>query len=569
MLNGDFFKAKSVLSDEDVAMLRAYNAEIERGINPQMAYYTTMQDASDAAANMASAARGAAVDIAAIPKVSKAAELGLKALSVASNMLLSIGISMAISALAKGVDYLIHRQEKLKEALDESVNKFSTATEELKSLEDKVETTSQKIVELQKLADNGSISISGEAELNTLKKTNKELARKVSLKQQEQAQNARQVLKDSGKNANSKIQSKYKGHYNSSGERFDYENITPDEELEEAIKAYTSYFNNAEKFAGTNMEGWYNDQAEAAKNRIEEMYGLISPSIEAYEKLIEVGVELSGADKVRYEQLKTAQDSYAAYIYTLNGTKEAFEGLNAEQQRNIILNRLIKQGLSEDIAKAILGNISDGDLDKFWDKDFTFTPSEMKDNETAEEYGKRYAEAWLKGLQDVDSDSASSAVDKITSSFDELSKSIDEVQSAYETVSSVMREYNETGIMTVDSLQSLLSLDNKYLAMLFDENGQLDLTSEALKRHSIELIRNMTLKKMADYVSYIDSLGVEAAEHLLNASAIQEETQSYEEYIKTLLMGSAVFGELSDGAQTKFANQLMWMVKVSEASIQD
>lgn len=108
--------------------------------------------------------------------------------------------------------------------------------------------------------------------------------------------------------------------------------------------------------------------------------------------------------------------------------------------------------------------------------------------------------------------------------------------------------------MTVDSLQSLLSLDNKYLAMLFDENGQLDLTSEALKRHFIELIRNMTLKKMTDYVSYIDSLGVEGAEHLLNASAIQEETQSYEEYIKTLLMGSAIFGELSDGAQTVSAN---------------
>lgn len=489
MFNGDFFKAKSVLSDEDVATLMAYNAEIERGINPQMAYYTTMQDASDAAVNMASAARGAAVDIAAIPKVSKAAELGLKALSVAGNMLLSIGISMAISALAKGVDYLIHKQEKLKEALDESANKFSTATEELKSLEDEVETTSQKIGELQKLADNGSISIADEAELNTLKKTNKELARKVSLKQQEQAQNARQVLKDSGKNANSKIQSKYKGHSNSSGERFDYENITPDEELEEAIKAYTSYSNNAKKFADTNMEGWYNDQAEAAKNRIEEMYALISPSIDAYEELIKAGVELSETDKVRYEQLKAAQDSYAAYIYTLNGTKEAFEGLNAEQQRNIILNRLIKQGLSEDIVKAILGNISDEDLDKFWDKDFSFTPPEMKDNETAEEYGRRYAKAWLKGLQDIASDSNSSAVDKITSSFDELSKSIDEVQSAYETVNSVMREYNETGIMTVDNLQSLLSLDNKYLAMLFDENGQLDLTSEALKRHFIELRR--------------------------------------------------------------------------------
>lgn len=165
-------------------------------------------------------------------------------------------------------------------------------------------------------------------------------------------------------------------------------------------------------------------------------------------------------------------------------------------------------------------------------------------------------------------DSVKTSNSEVTKTFDELSKSIDEVQSAYETVKSVMQEYNETGIMTVDSLQSLLSLDNQYLSMLFNEKGQLDLSSEALKRYTAGLIQNMTIKKMQDYFSYIEGLGVEEAEHLANASAIQQETQSLQQYLITLLSGNEFFSKLSTEAKAYYLNQLASIWKLGEAGLQ-
>ena len=69
LFNGSLFKKESLLSQSDISALQAYNAELERGVSPMTAYYKTMQNASDAAVNMASSANGATVSISKIPKV--------------------------------------------------------------------------------------------------------------------------------------------------------------------------------------------------------------------------------------------------------------------------------------------------------------------------------------------------------------------------------------------------------------------------------------------------------------------------------------------------------------------
>lgn len=128
-----------------------------------MAYYTTMQDASDAAVNMASAARGATVNIEAIPKVSKAATLGLKALSVAGNMLLSIGVSMAISALMKGLSNLANAQENAIEKADEFISKFNEQQKSLTETKSTIDSISEDYQKLANGVDNlgRNVSLSG------------------------------------------------------------------------------------------------------------------------------------------------------------------------------------------------------------------------------------------------------------------------------------------------------------------------------------------------------------------------------------------------------------------------
>lgn len=133
IFSGDFFKQKSILSDADIKALKAYNAERARNVAPMTAYYRTLQNASDAAVNMAKQAEEAAVDIESIGTTSKAATFGLKALAVAENALINMGISFAISAIIKGIDLLVHAQENAIEKGNEATKAIKEQQETLYS----------------------------------------------------------------------------------------------------------------------------------------------------------------------------------------------------------------------------------------------------------------------------------------------------------------------------------------------------------------------------------------------------------------------------------------------------
>ena len=58
-----------------------------------------------------------------------------------------------------------------------------------------------------------------------------------------------------------------------------------------------------------------------------------------------------------------------------------------------------------------------------------------------------------------------------TGTFGSIIDDLDNLQSAYETVTSALEEYNNTGYFSIDTLEQLLVLDQKYLDALVDENG--------------------------------------------------------------------------------------------------
>lgn len=91
---------------------------------------------------------------------------------------------------------------------------------------------------------------------------------------------------------------------------------------------------------------------------------------------------------------------------------------------------------------------------------------------TSEEIQKLVKEAW-------------SAKEEITNTIkavvDEANEVLDGFQDVYSTVTAAAKEYASTGYLSIDSLQSILSLGPKYLSFLQDENGQLVLNEEALQ----------------------------------------------------------------------------------------
>lgn len=62
-----------------------------------------------------------------------------------------------------------------------------------------------------------------------------------------------------------------------------------------------------------------------------------------------------------------------------------------------------------------------------------------------------------------------------------LNSQIDSIQSAYNSLTSAIDEYNQYGALSMDTLQSLLTLDDQYLACLIDQNGQLSLNMQSFQ----------------------------------------------------------------------------------------
>lgn len=134
MFNGDFFKKKSILSDADISSLQTYNAEIQRGVRPNIAFHKTMRESSVAAQNMAKSAKGAAVNLNAIPKVSRAATLGIKALSVAMN----IGLMVGITTLISGITKMVGASEEMSQQASEATSKYKEQTSSLEEYKGKI-----------------------------------------------------------------------------------------------------------------------------------------------------------------------------------------------------------------------------------------------------------------------------------------------------------------------------------------------------------------------------------------------------------------------------------------------
>lgn len=159
----------------------------------------------------------------------------------------------------------------------------------------------------------------------------------------------------------------------------------------------------------------------------------------------------------------------------------------------------------------------------------------------------------------------------------DASKAVDDLQSAYSTLIGVVDEYNQNGFVTVDTLQSLLSLSPQYIATLVNENGQLQLNKEAYEKlaqaeynemyqatvrqalnmavqfqeekEAIDFFRG-SVDKTTDSTSVLTQALIEEGAAMLQGKGWTEEaTAAMEEYIKTV---GQIIGSVSKNFESSF-----------------
>ena len=122
---------------------------------------------------------------------SKLAKIGTAALVTSLNMLISLGATLAITALVKAIDNHIHRVEKAKEAVADSRSEYEEATSDLESMNSELENTNAKMKELE---NKESLSFTDKEELDKLKEQNNELERSIALKEKEKQSKAEKTV---------------------------------------------------------------------------------------------------------------------------------------------------------------------------------------------------------------------------------------------------------------------------------------------------------------------------------------------------------------------------------------
>ena len=148
--------------------------------------------------------------------------------------------------------------------------------------------------------------------------------------------------------------------------------------------------------------------------------------------------------------------------------------------------------------------------------------------ETAEKYGFTVEELVdsLVNLNAV-SEGTNHIISEYAGKTEAWSKSVDALQQKYQDLAGVMEEYNETGYITIDSLQTLLEKDWEYLQYLEFENGQLKLNTDALKAEASAKLDEAEATAYADAIQSIKLLKSE------NETEVNKHLQTSYENLKT------------------------------------
>lgn len=120
-------------------------------------------------------------------------------------------------------------------------------------------------------------------------------------------------------------------------------------------------------------------------------------------------------------------------------------------------------------------------------------------------YNKKDNISSLEDIKKAVKDIKKEAEDKVTFkvSTEDATKKVTSVLSAFKAVKTAINEYNENGKLSFDTLEAVLSLDDSYINLLVNEQGELDLTSEKfrdLAKAQLERLKASYLQEAIDEV---------------------------------------------------------------------
>lgn len=430
------------------------------------------------------------------------------AMQIGKQLLFSLGVTAAAFVASKIIDYVSNlktRSEELVDAMNDSHDKAEQATQDVEEIQSKIDELNDSLeaAGVKKIED-----IVDPAERERLQAINDMLQAQLELKKQLEKDANDKANKDTSAVVNDKteksIVKKKMVYLDANGEPTDDpaksvttfdnigEDITKTESLEEHSAALNELTDKRRELATAGKE----DTQEYKDNE-----AAITSETEKIETLSAAVSEQMNGYKTDADSFAQYKDEYVAGTNAMTAATKALA--NAQGDTTVDTTNL---DIFSEKVRQIKNDMDNGDSQQSdWKMfnglgAFSGMTGESIINIDKDTTNQTDAEeAALEKLHQVADDnkisfenligvfeafgiiqtSNASSADSYAEQLEKTMGVIDDIQSAYKTCSSAVEEYNKYGYMSVDSLQSLLQMDDEYLNTLELVNGKLQVNQSA------------------------------------------------------------------------------------------
>lgn len=307
--------------------------------------------------------------------------------------------------------------------------------------------------------------------------------------------------------------------------------IADDKQFKESQETYKNYIESEIQSNSKWTDAYYKIKEQQTKYA----EAIANGDKEGSEKALEELEKLQ--EKLKGQTFKTTDKDYQDQIAQYNYMVEMFDEYRDKiKQHNFLKDYFNADGNGGDseYKKAIdqmVDSLKDSlGKDKITTDDFFDIDGDALDDvtEVAEKYGFTVDEL-VDSLIDLGSvtEGTNHIVGEFAGNTEMWSKSVDSLQTKYQDLAGIMEEYNETGYITIDSLQTLLEKDWEYLQYLEFENGQLKLNTDALKAEAAAKLDEAEATAYADAIQSIKLLKSQ------NETEVNKHLQTSYENLKT------------------------------------
>lgn len=438
--------------------------------------------------------------------------------------------TLAVGAITVATIAVIKHTKSLKdlqETAQDSKSAYDSTISEIKSLNDELKTTKDRINELQ---NKDSLTFSEEDELEKLKKTNDELERELRIKEAI-AQTQGQKSANDANAAITKKSEKYNLSYSDNGTSFDTgdridaaqwnieQAIQNNKELEDL---YSKRKEIEDKF--NNDASQFKDDKEWKQNEknIESKKAYIKTVEEQAATYIKA---LMNEDDALYDSngnVIVGQEDLVNRLKALYGNYDEYN--QGETYSDTFVKHLQEKGISENVANEIKSQLTDNEIEKASTLDISPYIDENATVESVREAIKKAQEEADKNPVDGTVTFTKDPTSLLTESDDKSkTANLADLKSEADTLKSLQKELEDTGAIGVDSMQKIIKQYPEAKEALYDY--MTGVKNEAELFADLENIYN------DDKSQYINSL---VEENQANEDFFTSIKQNYSEVISVM-----------------------------------